>query len=144
MSGEFRFLEDIALADAAFDAGGGTPSELFEAASRAVVETMVNPKTVEARVTHEETARAPDVESLLHDWLSRIVFLKDARQLLFRDVRVAVRQDRSGWMLAGTLAGEPIDQGRHELRADVKAVTRHLFQVRQDGGRWVARVVLDI
>ena len=52
--------------------------------------------------------------------------------------------DRGRWRLRGTLTGEPIDPSRHELRADVKAVTKHLYQVRQENGRWVARVVLDI
>lgn len=150
MSGEFRFLEDVALADAAFDAVGGSPSELFQAAARAVIDTMVNPTTVSARGTYEVVQQAPDIEALLFDWLSQIVFLKDAKQLVFRDATAVVDQagledGRPGeWRLRGTLTGEPIDQGRHELRADVKAVTKHLYGVRQEGGRWCARVVLDI
>jgi SHS2 domain-containing protein len=150
MSGQFRFLEDVALADAAFDADGESPSELFTAAARAVIETMVNPGTVSARVTHDVTLQAPDIETLLFDWLSQIVFLKDAKQLVVRDVTAVVAQTRPGdgrpgeWSLDATLTGEPIDQRRHELRADVKAVTKHLYQVRQEGGRWFARVVLDI
>jgi SHS2 domain-containing protein len=150
VSGEFRFLEDVALADAAFEASGGSPAELFVAAARAVIETMVNPDTVSARVTHDVALEAPDIETLLFDFLSHIVFLKDAKELVFRDVTAAVDQTRpengqpGAWRLQGTLTGEPIDQRRHELRADVKAVTKHLYQVRQEGGRWFARVVLDI
>lgn len=150
MTTEFRFLEDVALADTAFEASGGSPSELFLAAAQAVIETMVNPRTVAARGTYDIAQQAPDVESLLFDWLSHIVYLKDAMGVVFRDARAAVTEDRprdgqpGGWHLQGTLTGEPIDPTRHELRADVKAVTKHLYEVRQDDGRWIARVVLDI
>lgn len=148
MSGDFRYLEDVALADAAFEASGGSPSELFVAAARAVIDTMVNPRTVEPRESHDVSQQASDLESLLFDWLSHIVYLKDAKGIVFREAAAIVSESRSGssgtWSLRGTLTGEPIDQSRHELRADVKAVTKHLYQVRQDGGRWMARVVLDI
>ncbi len=146
MTADFSFLEDIALADSAFDASGDSPSELFQAAAQAVIETMVNPATVSASKTHTIARKDSDLASLLFDWLSDIVYLKDAQALVFREASAAVRHDpaQDSWQLQGTLTGEPIDQTRHELRADVKAVTKHLYEVRQDGGRWTARVVLDI
>lgn len=142
----FRFLEEVALADAAFEATGDTPSDLFQAAAQAVIETLVNPATLLPACRKTIEHRAPDLPALLFDWLSDIVYLKDAEGLLFKDTTVVVQCARSdgSWTLHATLAGEPIDPARHELRADVKAVTKHLFDVRQDGRRWVARVVLDI
>jgi SHS2 domain-containing protein len=65
---------------------------------------------------------------------------------VFREatVQVTKEQAQGAWQLRGTLAGEVIAPDRHELRADVKAVTKHLYEVRQDGPGWTARVVLDI
>lgn len=146
MTTEFRFLDDIALADCAFDAAGDSPSELFQAAAQAVIETMVNPATVSASKSQTIERKDADLATLLFDWLADIVYLKDAHALVFREATAAVRHDPAlgDWQLQGTVVGEPIDQTRHELRADVKAVTKHLYEVRQEGGRWMARVVLDI
>ncbi|MGH7236501.1 MAG: archease [Nitrospiraceae bacterium] len=150
MTREFRFLEEVALADSAFEASGDSPSELFVAAAQAVIETMVNPGTVSASWRREITRQAPEIASLLFDWLSDIVYLKDAEGVVFREATAVVTEDRphGGWRLRGVLTGEPIDPGRHELRSDVKAVTKHLYEVRRDddreGERWTARVVLDI
>ena len=146
MTEEFRFLEDIALADSAFEASGDSPSELFQAAAQAVIETMVDPATVPPSKTQTIERKDADLATLLFDWLADIVYLKDAQGLVFREASAAVRHDPAQvvWQLQGILTGEPIDQTRHELRADVKAVTKHLYEVRQEGGRWKARVVLDI
>lgn len=146
MTSSFRFLEDIALADSAFEARGDNPSELFAASARAVIETMVAPQTVSSRCTKSITRHDRSLEELLFDWLASIVYLKDAEGLVFRDVVCTVekRQVDEDWRLSGTLTGEPIDPARHELRADVKAITKHCYEVRQDNGGWIATVVMDI
>lgn len=146
MTRSFRFLEQVALADSAFEASGDSPTELFLAAGQAVIETMANPATVSARWERVIERTDPELADLLFDWLSDMVFLKDAEGVVFREATAVVTEDRphGGWRLLGTLTGEPIDPGRHELHNDVKAVTKHLYEVRQQDGRWIARVVLDI
>lgn len=146
MTSTFRFLEDIALADSAFEARGDTPSGLFTAAAQAVIETMVDPQTVAPTLTKSITRHGPSLEDLLFDWLADIVYLKDAEGLVFRDAACRVDKDgaRGDWQMNAVLTGEPINPGRHELRADVKAITKHRYEVRQDGSGWIATVVMDI
>lgn len=146
MTATFRFLEDIALADSAFEARGGTPSELFRAAAQAVIETMVAPKTVAPKLAKPISRHDRNLDDLLFDWLADIVYLKDAEGLVFRDVTCTVEKDRAtgDWQLNGTLTGELIDPARHELRADVKAITKHRYAVRQEPEAWIATVVMDI
>lgn len=145
MASQYRVLEDIALADAAFEALGDSPSELFVAAAQAVIETMADPDRVGSAWRRVVERRAPDLPLLLFQWLSDIVYVKDAEGVVFREVTADVEPAaEGGWHLVGTLIGEPIDPDRHDLRADVKAVTKHLYRVQRENGRWVARVVLDI
>ena len=146
MTRAFRFLEDVALADCAFEATGDSLSELFEAAAWAVVETMVDPATVQPRWQKTIHRRSTNLEDLLFEWVSDFVYLKDLEGVVFHGVTAAVDQVESqgAWTLHGTLTGEPVDMQRHELRADVKAVTKHLYELRQEGTRWIARIVLDV
>lgn len=146
MTSAFRFLEDIALADSAFEARGTTPSELFAASAQAVIETMVDPATVAPAVSKTIVRHDRSLPELLFDWLADIVFLKDAEGLVFRNATCTVTEDRTEgeWRLTGTLAGEPIDPSRHDLRDDIKAITKHRYDVRQSGEGWMATVVMDI
>ncbi len=146
MTSSFRFLEDIALADSAFEARGGTPSELFTASARAVIETLADPQTVAPALTRTVSRHDPSLATLLFDWLGDIVYLKDAEALVFRDAACTVSGDQEGgdWRLEGRLTGAPIDPVRQDLRADIKAITKHRYEVRQDDGTWIATVVMDI
>ena len=138
----FRYLPDVALADIAFEAESETVGGLFESCALAMTDIMVDPESLRKTVSRRFEVRSPDLDRLLYDFLSEIIFVKDVDSLLFREFQVKV--DPEGFSLSSVAMGEEIDRARHRLRNDVKAVTMHLFGVRHEGGRWLATVVLDI
>lgn len=144
MPASFQFLEDVALADLAFDAEGDSVQEVFEAASNAVMEAMADPKTVGATWERRVEHVASDLAELLFDWLSDFVYWKDAAGIVFSRAVISLTQVGAEWKLAGTLIGEPVNQAMQVLRNDVKGVTKHLYRLHQDNGRWSVRVVLDV
>ena len=146
MSQAYRFLEEIALADVGFLATGDSVSELFAASAAAVIEAMVNPVSVGTNWTREVRLSGEQVDELLFDWLNAIVFLKDAEAVVFRDVHALVNYDSDAglWRLSATLIGDHVDANRQELRTDVKAVTKHLYEVKEKEGTWSAHVVVDV
>ncbi len=144
MPASFHFLDDVALADLAFDAEGDSVQEVFEAASQAVMEAMADPKTVGATWERRVEHTGADLAELLFDWLSDFVYWKDAAGVVFSRAVIAVTQVGGQWTLAATLIGEPVNQTTQVLRNDVKGVTKHLYRLYQDNGRWRARVVLDV
>lgn len=139
----YRYLENVALADIAFEAEGETLASLFEACGQATTAVMADPATIRPTVKRKVELSAETPEALLYDWLAEIIWLKDAEGLLFSRFSVAVEADGLPRLLA-TLWGAPIGGGAAALRADVKAVTYHLFALERRGAGWRARVVLDI
>jgi SHS2 domain-containing protein len=146
MSGHYRFLDDIALADLAFDAEGDSLPALFDAATQALIETLADPRTVAPTWRHSADLEEPDVPRLLFEWLERLVYLKDAEGVVFHRAALSLdqRPDRTGWRLHAELLGALVDPATQTLRSDVKGVTKHLYAVTQEGSIWKARVVLDV
>jgi SHS2 domain-containing protein len=144
MAWSFRFLEEIALADLAFEAEGESVEEVFRGATQALLESMANPTTVSER--WERTIERNDVDpsALLFDWLSEVVYWKDAAGVVYRAAPLTVTREGDVWLLRARLIGAPVDQQTQELHADVKGVTKHLYRLSQETGRWKALVVLDI
>lgn len=139
----YRFLEDVAIADVAFEAEGQTLPEVFEASALALTEVMVDLDGLKPVLSREISLTAGDLESLLFRWLAELIYLKDSECLLFRRFRIAIRQ-ATEWELQATAWGDEIDYGQMSLRADVKAVTYHMFVLEQTRHGWRAQVVLDI
>jgi len=139
----YRFLEDIATGDAAFEAEGRTLEELFREAAVATFEVMVDTKGVEPRITREVELKNEAVDGLLFDWLSELVYLKDAEAVLFSKFNVNIKKN-DAYELRAKASGENINQQKHILRSDVKAVTFHMFEVKKTEENWTARVILDI
>jgi len=144
MPSSFRFLEDIALADIAFEAEGDSPEELFRGATQALIETMADPLTVTNSWNHHLTKTDEELEALLFDWLSEMVYWKDAAGVVFHEAPLTVTWNQGKWTVSGTLAGAPVNSQTQELRNDVKGITRHLYRVEGAGARWRATVVVDV
>ncbi len=141
----YRYLEDIATADVAFEASGKDLAGLFQAAADALMNVMVSDlesigKSVELEfgVEHEE------LDLLLFNFLQELVFFKDARRLLLRVGSVEIKSGAGGFSLTARASGEELDPAKHDLIVDVKAVTLYRFDLRQSDDGWLATVVLDI
>jgi SHS2 domain-containing protein len=141
----FRYLEDIATADAAFEAEGNTVEELFLSAAQAVMGVMVERiDTIEPKVEVRFHLEEQELEMLLFSFLQEIIYYKDARRLLLLVDSVEIDQESSPITLSAVTWGETLDQVKHPLLTDVKAVTMHRFRVEKTGSLWKATVILDI
>lgn len=142
---QFRYVEDVAIADVAFEAWGSTLAEMFTAASEATIQVMVaKSASIAPRIRREVRLEAEAIDLLLFELLQELIFYKDAEQLLLRLLEANVEERGDGWTLSAVLGGEPINPSLHELLVDVKAVTLHRFLVEPFEGGWKAFVILDI
>lgn len=139
----YRYLDDVALADIAFEAEGEALASLFEACALATTGVMADPATIPPIQVRRVELRAETLEALLYDWLAEIIWLKDAEGLLFSRFAVEV-EAADPPRLAASLWGDSIATAGAAPRADVKAVTYHLFAIERTDAGWRARVVLDI
>jgi SHS2 domain-containing protein len=144
MAWTFRFLEDIAMADTAFEAEGESVEEVFRGATQALLETMANPATVSGGWERAIERTDVDPSTLLFDWLSEVVYWKDAAGVVFREAPLTLTLEGDVWLLRAGLIGAPVDQQTQELHADVKGVTKHRYELKQTGGCWKVNVVLDV
>ena len=144
-SSKFNFLEKLVTADIAFEAFGKNLNELFENSALALNETMVDTKTVSAKVKKVFKLQNAELNNLLVDFLNEIIYYKDTDSMIFSKFKVKVEQKDKLWRLAAEIAGDKIDWQKHKLLADAKAATWHLFELEQKKGKgWRAQVVIDI
>ena len=141
----YKFLEEIGTADIAFEATGRDLSELFVAAADATMNVMIdNLDAIEPRETLQIELSNDQIDMLLFDFLQELIYFKDAKRLLLRACETQIDRKDEVYFLKSKVAGEQLDDTRHQQRADVKAVTLHGFSVEKHDGGWKAKVLLDI
>jgi len=141
----YRYIDDIAIADVAFEAWGSTREELFIVAADALMNVMVSDlATIRADDGVELRLENEALDMLLFNFLNEFIYYKDARQLLLRATSVTISGTDQHFTLHAKAAGERLDPARHQLIVDVKAVTLHRFRVEETAGGWRTEVVLDI
>lgn len=141
----YRYLEEIGIADIAFEASGHDLPELFSDAADATMNVMIdNLEAIAPRETRQIELWNDKIDMLLFDFLQELIYFKDAERLLLRAPDVQIDEKEGRYFLTATAAGELLDAERHHQRADVKAVTLHDFSVEKTDVGWKARVILDI
>jgi SHS2 domain-containing protein len=141
----YRYLEDLAPADAAFKAWGETLEEMLLSASDATLNIMAGDlQAIRPRNYRQFRLEEAEIDMLLFQLLQELIYYKDAEQLLLRVRSVQMQRSDSCWRALVEAAGETIDPERHDLIVDIKAVTLYRLQVRQIPNGWEATVVVDV
>lgn len=125
-------------ADLAFELWGTSFADLLREGARAVVEVLTDaPPSAGADRRAVELAALDDEDRLVR-WLNEVLYLAIVEGFLVTDADLHVTD--AG--LAGEVRGHA--DARDRIVTEVKSATYHDLVVREDGGRWVATVVMDV
>ena len=120
---------------------GETLKALFENAGKGFFHLITDLRKVKRRIERRVNIKGESLDRLMVDWLSELLYLHDVENLLFRGFEVdSVGEDG----LKAIVKGEPFQEGIHVIKTEVKAVTYHQIEVRQENGRWRAQIILDL
>jgi SHS2 domain-containing protein len=135
----FRYLDHTG--DLGVELFGRTAEELFVLAGEAFTDILTDPDAVRPSGEVAITVEGEDLEQLLVEWLTELIYRFDAQGWLFRRYRVRSLDDHR---LSGAAEGEPYDPDRHTIKTTVKGATYHQMEVTRTGDGWKARVILDL
>ena len=114
---------------------------LFAEAGKALFSAIVaNLEQVRPVKEVQFAVKGTDYEELLHDWLAELLFTFHAARMVFADFTVQFKED--GITAVGR--GEPIDFLRHEIDAEIKAITWHELKIEHVENGLQAEVIVDI
>jgi SHS2 domain-containing protein len=132
------------MTDAIIEAYGTTLEEAFENAAKGLSNTMIDLKTVRPKKEIKFSAKGHDLYSLLFDWLDKVLLLLVADWIAMSQFSIKIRQHNNGYSIEGTVRGEPLDLDRHRYKVEIKAVTYHEMEIKQEKGRVTVRFLLDL
>jgi SHS2 domain-containing protein len=116
-------------ADVGARAYGKTLSEAFENVAKGMFDIITDSSEIESVGQYNIELEAPDLEQLLVDWLSELLFLNSAKNLVFGFFKMDL--DEKNKKLTARVFGEKFDLSKHKIGSEIKAVTYHMLEVKK-------------
>jgi SHS2 domain-containing protein len=136
---DFEFIEHTA--DIGLVTYGTDMKQVFANAARGLFSLISELDVVSEKKKRDVRVTAPDREALLVNWLNELIYLFEAKEMLFNRFDIT---DLTDTELRATAYGEKINLAKHELKTQVKAATYHLLKIEQNEGGWKAQVIFDV
>jgi SHS2 domain-containing protein len=114
-------------ADVGIKAYGKSLSESFENAAKAMFDIITDNSEIENIGQYNIELESDNLEQLLVDWLSELLFLNSANNIVFGFFKVEI--DEKTNKLSAKVFGEKFDISKHKIGTEIKAVTYHMLEV---------------
>jgi SHS2 domain-containing protein len=138
---KFEVLEHTA--DIGIQAFGKDLNQVFENAAMGMFNIITDLDKVEKVGEYKIKTEAQDLEQLLVDWLSELLFIHTVKSVMFSDFSADVKEENGRWLLEGMASGENYDENKHPFHTEIKAVTHHILKIEKKEV-WEVQVLFDI
>ncbi len=119
-------------ADVGIRAHGKDLSEAFENAALGMFDIITDIGKVEAVGGYKIVLEGSDLEQMLVDWLSELLFIHTVKGIMFSKFSVRRDEEEGKWRLEGEAEGENYDEGKHPYHTEIKAVTHHMLEINKN------------
>jgi SHS2 domain-containing protein len=85
-----------------------------------------------------------DLESLLYNWLEKIILVMLIDNIIISNLKVNISERNGYYSIIGVATGEHIDLEKHHYKIEIKAVTYHEMTIKQDCTGVTIRFLLDL
>ncbi|MFW5953123.1 MAG: archease [Candidatus Natronoplasma sp.] len=127
-------------ADVGIHAYGDDLEEAFEETAKAMFSIITDISKVKKKNKRKLEVASENLESLLVNFLSELIYLHEVHNELYRDFDVKIEEE--GLIrLTASAEGEKIDLERHDMDTAVKAVSYHEISIDSKGD---VRIIFDV
>jgi SHS2 domain-containing protein len=104
---------------------------------------ITTPEAVRPVQTKAIQLSADGPSYLLFDWLNELLFAFENEKLLLTEFAIELQRGEA-LNFTAICRGEFMDQSRHQMDHEVKAITYHGLRVEQKANGWEAELIVDI
>jgi len=149
--GNYKLIDHTA--DLGIEVFGADVKQLFATAAMALSDTLTDVSRINKVVSKDICVAGDDLEQLMINWLHEIIYHFEVNYLIFKEFEIddiwstpdiGNSSPRQTFNLKAMGHGEIFDHEKHVILTEVKAVTHHQLTVKEDGGKWFARIIFDL
>ena len=144
MSWNYSFVDHAA--DIAVDIKADSLNELFIASALAWRKSISDYENIKSNSEKKFSIKEDSLEILLVSFLSELNFIFQSEIWMMNSIHSLqiVKQNNNDWNLSAELLGQNFNREKMNLKAEIKAVTYHQMEIKEQKGKFSTRIVFDI
>ncbi len=143
MSWEYHFIDHTA--DIAVEVKGDTVEELFIASASAWQKSVIEKNEIKLVNKKEIKLNELSYEELLVSFFDELNFLLLTKKWIMGKIdKISINEKNEMYSLSVAVTGEEIDNSRHHLKVEIKAVTFHQMEIKKVNNKYSTRIIFDI
>ncbi len=143
MSWSYKFLDHTA--DIAVDVEADSLDELFISSANSWRDSISDDKKSISTERRSLVLSEDDLEILLVSFLTELNFLYQSESWLMDSLNhLLITHKNESWYLSAELLGHKFNQSEVNIKAEIKAVTYHQMEIKEENGKFSTRIVFDI
>ena len=143
MSFNYKFIDHTA--DIAADLFADSLEELFVAGAESWKESVMEKfEVINPELKYIELIEnSPD--ELLVSFVDELNFKLITKKWVYNDVNeIKIEQKEDQWILNCKISGEKLNEKKHTIKTEIKAVTFHQMDIKEVNRKFITRIVYDI
>jgi SHS2 domain-containing protein len=128
-------------ADVGITAYGKTLPELLENAAAGMYSFITNPPIIKPAQKEKLSAKGIDNESLLINWLNKLLYLTSIKRIIFSEFKVVKYGE---YFIDAVACGEKIDPQKHPLDTEIKAATYSGLKINKTAEGYSVQIIFDV
>ncbi len=128
-------------ADLGIRVWGKDLNSLFLNASIGMYSLIADIKKVSPKQQFNIELKADDKDELLKDWLSELLYYFNVKSTLLSKFSIEYIDDKH---IKSRVSGEKINEDKHILRHEIKAVTYHNLRIEEKNSLLTTEIIFDV
>lgn len=138
-------------ADIGIKVKGNSLKEIFKNLAIGMFKIMVETKKNKGQshfssrkigtATEKIELNSSDMVSLVHDWLSELLYIFNTKHLIFNKFKI---NDITDFSLNAEVSGELFNLKKHVIKKEIKSVTYYDLKIENKNNIWIGQVIFDI
>ncbi|HET6730464.1 MAG TPA: archease [Nitrososphaeraceae archaeon] len=143
----YRYLEHCT--DSIIEAYGSSLEELFQNCAKGLVNIMFDISKVEPRKAFTIKAEGDELETLLYDWLEKVLLKILIDQIIPSRymLEIYTKNDETNekrYHVNAHVGGETVNYDKHNYKIEIKAVTYHNLKIYFKNNQYTATFLADL
>ena len=139
-------------ADLGIEVYGENLNLLFSNAAYAFSEILTDVSLVDNLIAKDIVVNGGGLDQLMVNWLHELLYYYEVHFLLFNNFKIkkidTLEQNRHNqppvYSLTGIAYGEEFKQSKHYIYTEIKAVTYHQIEIKNENEIWSSKIIFDL